>query len=471
MAILVGMISILLLLQAYGYTYNFRTGNISQNGLLFVDAHPLPATLALNGENNGLTDKRLVLKEGEYDISLQRDGYHAWEHSIVMKGGVIERFLYPFLFPVNIESNDAELYTSQTSFVTQSPDRQWLVLRSPGSIAQFEVINTGQEQITPETFQLPEAVMTLTGEKHTIDLVEWSTNNRHFVVKHSHDGGSEYILIDRDDPSLSQNLSKTIEVPFSTLSLRDKKFDSYYLYLATDKSLKRYDLATAQSSSVASDVIAYHSHGDDELLYVADAANPKSKTVPLRMIDNGEAYTIRELPRSNKYLLDMAQYEGDWYLVASPSEEDKVYVFLNPTEILRKNKEAKIIPKAVLKMVNATSVSFSQNARIIATQSGSKVAVYDAEQKKTYHYDTSIPLGSSSEFEWMDGHRLTAISNKKQHVFDFDGTNVRQLGDAYNNSQPFFDRDYTAVFTLAPSLDVEGRSALQRTELIVEADR
>lgn len=471
MAILVGMVSILLLLKAYGYTYNFRTGDISQNGLLFVSAHPRPATLYLNNELKGTTDKRLVLEEGVYNISLQREGYHNWERSVVLKGGVIERFQYPFLFPSEIESNDLELFSSRPDFATQSPDRQWLIVRLPGTIDTFEVLNLAEERPTPSRFELPEGVLTQTGTTHKLELVEWSTNNRHFVIHHTFSGGNEYILIDREQPTQSRNISEAIEVPFSSLRLRDKKFDSYYLYANADKSLKSYDLASEQVTAAASNVLAFRSHGDDELLYVTDGGRAEDKMVSLRMVDNGETFMIHEVPRSESYLLEVARYEGEWYLIAAPSSEEKVYVFRNPVAILRNNQDVKIIPEAVLRIKNASSVTFSQNTRIIAAQADSKIAVYDAEQKKTYHYDTKLAIAAADEFVWMDGHRLTAIIKGTQQVFDFDGNNIRSLGTGYTGSRPYFDRDYTAAFTIAPSIDVKGRAALQRTELVVEQDQ
>lgn len=470
MAVLIGMVSILLLLQAYGYTYNLRTGSISQNGLMFIDSHPVPATLYLNGKLKGVTDQRLVLQEGKYAISLQQTGYHNWEKTIDLKGGVIERFLYPFLFPAEIESSDIELYATQPSFVTQSPDRVWLVAHVPGTIHQFEVLNLTDETPSPVRFTLPDGVLTEDGDQHSFELVEWSTDNRHFVVLHRYAGGNEYILIDRDQPSESQNISKTLTVPFSSLRLRDKKFDSYYLH-TVDKTLQRVDLdQTGPPRTVATHVLSYHSHGDDELLYVTNNGKSTSDTVELRMIDNGVTYVIRDLMKSESYLLEVAQYEGDWYLVAAPSSEGKVYIFQNPVEALRANKDAKVIPAAVLRIDNPLDVSFSQNARIIAAQSGSKLATYDAEASRTYHFDLKLEPAKGTKFVWMDGHRLTAIVNGTQHVFDFDGSNARSLGAGYPNTQPYFDRDYTAAFTIAPSIEVEGRAALQRTELIVEVE-
>jgi hypothetical protein len=467
MAVLVTMVSVLLLLQAYGYSYNIRTGNITQNGLLFVDAHPVPATLLLNGESRGLTDKRLVLTEGKYDIALQRDGYHSWNTSVLIKGGVIERFLYPFLFPVDIVSTEVELFSGQPSFVTQSPDRQWLVTSLPGTVGGFEVLNLSDETPAPARFQLPGAVFTSEGETHNMTLVEWSTNNRHFVFRHQFDGGEEFILVDHQQPSEAQNLSTLITQPFTSMKLRDKKFDSYYLHDAPSGALLQFDLATTEVTPLLEHVLAFHPHGDDELLYVTDDGVADKPNVALRMKESGTTYTIRELVRSKLYLLDLAQYEGNWYLVVAPTSDDKVYVFYNPIAILNRGEE-KIIPESVLRVDDVRKVSFSQNARIIAAEGKTRLGVYDAERKATFHYDSKLKLAEGVTFNWMDGHRLTAVAEGTQHVFDFDGKNRRTLGSGYDTSVPYFDRDYTAVFTIAPSQQVENRAALLRTELIVE---
>ncbi len=468
MAILIGIISGLLLLQAYGYTYNIRTGDISQNGLLFVDAHPEAATLSLNGNPKGITDQRLVLPQGTYDISLQRAGYHSWEKSIVLKGGVIERFTYPFMFPVDIVSSDVQLFSSQPDFVTQSPDRQWLVVRVPITPDTFEVFNLSQESPTPFRFQLPADIMSAAGAVHSLELVEWSTDNRHFVARHDYEGGFEYLLLDREQPDLSKNISELITEPFTTLRLRDKKFDNYYLHSAESKTLRRFDLGATTGTTVLQNVMAYYSHGDDEILYVTDDGKPTDPTVKLRMVESGQIYTIRELQKSEEYLLEIAQYEGKWYLVAAPSAEEKVYVFRDPIRLLLTTNTKSIVPTAVLRIKGVKSVDFSKNARIISAQSESRIGVFDAENKRTTHFDTGHTLAQGSKFTWMDGHRLTAISGGVQQVFDFDGTNRHTLGTGYDSSQSYFDRDYTAVYTIAPATSVVGRTGLQRTELIVK---
>ena len=64
----------------------------------------------------------------------------------------------------------------------------------------------------------------------------------------------------------------------------------------------------------------------------------------------------------------------------------------------------------------------------------------------------------------MDGHRLTLVSNGDVHVFDFDGKNLQKLSASSPSFKTFFDRDYTAMFTLVQNND---KLNINRTELKV----
>jgi hypothetical protein len=66
----------------------------------------------------------------------------------------------------------------------------------------------------------------------------------------------------------------------------------------------------------------------------------------------------------------------------------------------------------------------------------------------------------------MDGHRLSLVSENNVQVFDFDGTNMQKLSPSHTAFPPFFDRDYKAMFTIAPNGE---KTTVSRTELIVAA--
>lgn len=469
MALLVGMVAILMLFQAYGYSFNIKTGDISQNGLLFVNSNPVPATLTLNGEVKGEVDQRLILPAGTYSMQLNREGYREWRHDVVLDGGKIERFVYPFLFPTDLAIAATRSYDTKPAFATQSPDRQWLLVQVPGSYTQFDVTDLNLEDPAVERIALAPELFTSEGSTHSLSLVEWSTDNRHVVMKHAYDGGSELLLVDVTEPELSQNLSKVIPVGFDNLRLRDKQFDSYYLHNKSLQTLQRFDLGSTQATTVQTNVLAFQPHGDDELLYVASDSDTEG-TVEVRMVENGSSYTIKSLPTGKKYLLDIARYNNRWYTAMGTADEGKVYVLRDPLVPIRSDPPKRIISTSVLRLQDPQFVSFSQNARFLSVQSGAKFTVYDAEANRNYLFDTELPLEGVQKASWMDGHRLSLISEGVHNVFDFDGTNKQTLAASYASFQPYFNRDYNAVFTLAPSTGSQQGARLLRTPLLFEGE-
>src|SRR3954463_14418751 len=100
-AIVIGLSTIILVYGAYGYGINTKTGQIIENGLLFVDSKPGGADIYLNGtKQSGKTAARLVLAAGDYTLSIRKSGYHSWQRSFVLDEHTISRYVYPFLFPV-----------------------------------------------------------------------------------------------------------------------------------------------------------------------------------------------------------------------------------------------------------------------------------------------------------------------------------------------------------------------------------
>jgi len=459
-------ISVLLVFAAYGYNVDPRTGTITQNGLVFVDAHPESALVKLNGAEKGNTGQRLVLPAGSYTLELSRDLYRPWQRSFTLEGGTIERFVYPFLFPINSEPRDVLLYGSEPSFSTQSPDRQWLITGQPNNIQALELFDLNSDVPTSATLALPAGLLTATGDAHQLELVEWSTDNRHLVVKHIFTGGNELILIDREQPSSSQNLNKVFNQPLAELTLLDKKFDRYYLFDQTAGTLRTGELQSRQVTPLLDGVLEFRTHGDDVIVYVTNkGAAEGNVNVMIRQDDKD--YVLRSLPAGPTYLLDLAKFDSKWYVAAGTSNDKRIYIYKNPVTLLNTFPLRKLIPVTTLRIEQPEYISFSNNARFIAVQAGSRFAVYDAETSRSHRYDTKLSLTQGYKAQWMDGHRLSVVSDQKAVVFDYDGMNLQTLNAASDKHRLFFNRDYEALYTIGPSVEVTDRTALTRTDLLL----
>lgn len=474
MAIAISIATTIIAFEAFGFGIDRQTGTVIQNGLLFIDSHPESARITLNGEDKGLTDARLVIPDGQYTVELSRDGYRTWRRTFRLEGSKIERLVYAFMFPEKLDSEDVQLYSDTPRFSTQSPDRKWLLVQKVGALSTFDLFDLSLENVDPVEFKLTDTLFTNAGAgNHTLELADWSTNNRHVLIKHIFDGGHEFIMIDREQPALSININNTLNRAPTAITMRDKKFDELYIHTLPAGTLELADLGTNNIIPVLTNVLAYKTYSTEEILYVSNEEFAANKAlVKIRTAD--KVQIIRELPANDPhYLVEISKFDGAWYMAAGASQEKKVYVYKEPFDVLNRSNGNKIpIPETVLKTDNiAQFVSFSANVRFIALQGGNQFAVYDAESDKLFRFNTKLNVAETEKARWMDGHRLTVNSEGRLKIFEFDGNNMQDLIAISGNHLPYFDRDYDRLFTISPSPLVQSRPSLVQSFMRTSADR
>ena len=461
-AIVIGLITSILVFQSYGYDLDRKTGSIIQNGLLFVAAQPEAANVYLNDklyktQNNA----RLVLPSDVYRLKLTREGYREWNKTFSLAGGSIERLVYPFLFPTKLQTQDRQAFATPTAFATQSPSRQWMVLQQTGKFESFDVFDANDANKSPTSFTLPANLLTASSS-HKLVLVEWSTDNRHFMVEHQYTGGREFIMVDIEAPEQSLNINKTFKTTPTQVTMRDKKYDHLYFYDQTSQTLNYAEVKQPVLVPVANKVLAFKSHGDDTLLYVTeDQATPGKARVMLK--DNDGVYLLREVGVSSSYLLNLARYSNKWYVAAGSVGENIVYIYKDPQSIMKQQSAGPLVPLTVLRAESPDWLEFSANTQFITLRGGQQFTVYDAENDRNFRYKLDQPIEAGTKPNWMDGHRLIVTSQAKMVVFDFDGLNIQTLSANQPGITPFFDRDYKLLYNISPT------GPLTQTDLRVTA--
>ncbi len=465
MAIAVGLASIILLFVAYGYDLDRKTGKVIQNGLMFVNAHPEAANVIVNGKDTGKTDARLVLPAGEYTIELRRDGYRSWKRTINLEGSSIERLIYPVLFPNKLTSKELQTYAGIPAMTTQSPDRRWVLLQQLGTIQRFDELDTTNPKSSIITLSLPDGLLTASKDDRGLLPVEWSTDNSHVLIKHSFADKTEFIIFDRETPASSVNLNKQFSVDPTLVSLRDKKYDQYYIYDEKDLSLKNADLKAKTISPLMSGVTKFKPYKSDTVLYAAkDTADPNKLSVHIR--EATKDYIVGSLPAATPALLDIAEYDNHTYVVMASATSGAISIFRDPVDQLKTNPKKVPVVYSLLKLDGVSTISFSATAQFIAAQHSNHFALYDFEANRRYVYDMPFSISADSPATWMDGNRMLANVDNKLNVFDFNGINLQTLVPMASGTKPFFDRDYVRLFTLSPSA-IAGKNAVQYTSLKV----
>lgn len=469
MAIAISLGAVILLYAAYGYGVD-RSGNVYQNGLVFLASTPDAAQVKITSQSNqqtqtAITSDRLVLPADTYDFEFLKQGYKPWQRSIELKGGGIQRLVYPFLFPEKLVREDIKSY-AEPGLSTVSPDRGTILVQRSKTSLQFDVFDANNPKKTPTSFALPSSLLSST--TGNLDLVEWSTDNRRILIKHVYGSRSEYVIIDRDEPDQSVNINQSFGLAPKRVVLRDKNANQLYIQ-QSDNSLYTAEVSERSKQQIVKNVLEFQPHGEDMLLYVSQPKGLAKNTVAVSIRTDNKSYELRELPKSSKYLLNLAQYNGNWLVAAGSSTDDRVYVYRNPVTIIRSNNPDANFSIRTMRINNPKHISFSANTQFIAVQSGQTFDVYDALDDRQYHYEIGTKFNSGSgPAVWMDGHRLLTITRGKLTVFDFDGSNYQTLTNINVSARPLFDRDYTSLYSLAPSVSNKDSQALVRTPLRVE---
>ncbi len=468
MGIAIMLTAVILLVLSNGYDVDRKTGKVIQNGLIFLNATPDSADIYLNGKANGTTDERITVPEGKYAIELRREGYATWKKTIQLDGGNIERLVYPRLFPSKLSTAVSQTYSGIPAFSTQSPDRRWVLVALPGQLSTFEMHDTANPADPVKTINLPSGTMTAAPATvaQSLSLAEWSTDNRHVVLKHTYGDAVEFIMLDRTEPTLSVNLNKVIGLSPTMITLRDKKYDKLHVYVAATKELRFFDLKTAQNSLVLSGVISYKSYRDSIVLY--SAADPLDATkTQVRIKDGDKNYLLRSFSSSD-VLTDMAAYGDATYVALASPSEAKTYIYKNPISRFKQDANAQITPFVLMRFAGMSKLLFSNNTRFISLQSGTKFSVYDLEENRRYTFTIPGELAADQFATWMDGHRLLLNHAGTVHVVVFDGKNQLSLGSIVPGSLPYFDRDYERLYTLSPDNTDAAKTVLRRTSLKVK---
>ncbi|HEX8227544.1 MAG TPA: PEGA domain-containing protein [Candidatus Saccharimonadales bacterium] len=489
--------TLILLYQAYGFGLG-KDGEVIQKGLVFMSSQPTRAQIYLDGMlRKDRTNTKLQLEAGQYKAELKREGYRDWLRLITVEGGSVQHFDYPKLFPAKLVTTNIKNYTAAPAFASQSPDRRWLVLQQPGTMITFDLFDLADPQdiaANSTTVAVQENLLTAARPgSQSWKLVEWSTNNRHILLQHVYtpltNGAaetSEYILVDRQVPTESVNLSRLLSLPSGRqLALRDKKHDLYYVFDAAARSLATTSIDDAgKLTPLLENVLSYKPYGANMVLYVSDtepAAEqgltaekplPAGKVVTM-LRDRDQTYKIREHSAMPPYLTDMAEYGGDWYVASGSAGDGKINIYKNPQQIRKSSQTATLVPVHILKVDTPNKLTFSSNTEFLMASNGTQFAVYDAETDKGYRFISPHPLDPpAAHATWMDGHRITYVSEGKLKVLDYDNINVQTLSPASPNYLPFFDRDYDTLYTLIPTVGQQaGAMTMTATSMLIPEDQ
>jgi hypothetical protein len=459
-ALAIGIATLVLLYQSYGYDVD-RQGRVTQNGLVFVSSQPNGAAIYLNDKRyKSDTDTRVSTPAGSYVLRVSKTGYRPWQRDLVVNGGDVQHFDYPFLFPEVLKPTSLGSLQADPAVATQSPDRRWLLLgqsENSGSFLLFDLKNPAKP--VTSAFSLPEGSFTAgdaTGAQ-SWEMVDWAADNRHVLLLHNYVAAGapahEYVLVDRSSPASSLSMTNALKLTQTdALELFNDRTSQFYVYDSSEDTLSRVNADDNSVVSKLTHVLAYKAYSDNKVLYVTDQP-PTGKAVPNQVSvvlqDGQKITTLRAMPASSGYVLELAQYSGDWYIAMGAASDAATYVYKNPQSQQILTADGYPAPWRRLPIKNPSYIAFSNNTQYLLAESGQNFAVYDFENSDQYKYTVSQPMDNPQlHAKWMDGNRLEFVSDGKLVVFDYDYRNLQTLVGASPVYLPAYSSDYSYLYTI-----------------------
>lgn len=471
LAVVVALATTILVYQAQGFGYDRQKG-VTRSSLLFLDAKPEAASITLDGRLlSDKTDARITIAEGSHTVKLSIDKYRDWVKQFNVAGGEVKYLLYPRLFPKEIPLGVTRVLPGAPAWVLQSTDKHWLVYQQIANSAVLTLVDFQKPSEEPKVLTLPNAILPVeNGSYGVIKPLEWSDDNKHLLLVQTLPSGAvNYVMVNRENTDESTNLTTALKLTSDQqVTLRDKKFDKFYVFAPVKGELRTATTKGNQvSAPVLTGVVTFKSHGDDIIYYVTyDGAKPTEANLVV-LTDLKNKTNLKPITRdtANKYLIDVAKFDGDWIYVAGSPSNEVVKVYKNPLARAKANTAAQALPQFSMRIKDAQFVSFSANTRFVAVQSGKQFVVYDAEDDRTYRYEMQLNIGKEQQAEWMDGHRLTVKSDSRIYAFDFDGMNAQNLVATKPEFGAYFDKDYKFLYTFVPQAD--GKVGFQNAKIIL----
>ncbi len=471
MGLLVAGGTAVLIYSSFGYGIDTKTGQIIQNGLVFVGSQPKSAEIYLNGVDSGKStpahsllssSTRLTLPAGKYVLSLRQTGYRSWQRKFTLDAQDLMRLDYPLLIPAKLTTKNLASYVSKPAFITQSPDQHWVLVAQPGTSGglSFSQFNASKPSAGPTELNLPAGVATLTSGSWR--LIEWSANNNFLLLEHLAGKKNEFIMFDRAAPAKSINLSRLSGVATNQVVLRNGNSNQFYIYQTKGGLLQSFNSDTKSLASVAIGVLAFQPLGQDKLIYITTSGAPAG-TVLVKILDKLSNYELTSLKLAGTYLLAAASYQGHDYFSVGTSAALKFNIYKDPlfNLSLTPAKSPKVL--ATLSLANAQALNVSPASRFIALESGQNISVYDIQTLQAYSFRLSSSLAQPAV--WADDYHLAAQTTSNQALLsDYDGSNRQLLVTSSLSAGAYFDPAYDQMFT---ELVSRSGASLQITSLVV----
>jgi len=439
-AVALSMATLLFVYIANGYYIDSSTGQVIQNGLVYVDSKPVSAEVWIDGEKQNVqTDSRHVIPSGPHTISLRADGYRDWSRSFDLKGSSLLQLTYARLIPDQITVTSGASLRADPYSVLQSIDRRWMIASHETNPLVLSLLDTADpSQTTSEDLIIDEDVLLKPSDDAQIELLEWDGSHRYILARYTAQDSVEYLLLDRAADEQTLNLTALGEQ--YDFYMQDRDIDTYFAYDRDEQTVHRASQTNVSATPLLSGVIDFVAFEDNWIVYVVESDT--AGMVEARFMNGDDDILLKELAAADSYHLQLAKLDSSPIIALASSDDDRVSVYRDPQAQLRDMPELDIpAPATVFRLQDVQDVRISSDSSLVMAYSGADVVSYEFETETPYRFTVDAAFDDGQELQWIDGQHVVYVSNNMYHSLDFDGSNSYQLFESAAAGMPVYASD------------------------------
>lgn len=462
------------LMFAMGYRFDFADGKLTQVALVQFKSYPSSATVNVNGKKiSSTTPTRYNAQSGENVINVSKDKYRNWSKTVKLEASEVLWLDYLRLIPNSIVTDTVRSYGSIAQ-VLESPDHNWILIRNsdndrrvsncpqgvtcdssyegyynnPYILQLAEITDPNNVKFTDISIDPSKLTLPISGQSEKFSIVEWSDSSRYIILNHQVNETSEYLVIDRQNPTVTKNLNKDFGMAVEDPHFSGSSGEIFFVRTGSDLRKLEYSGKTA-SAPIVSGLVSYQVYDNDKLSYVATKNNDGKVSTDVG-IYKGTPTILKTFPDGENTLAGVSIYNGTEYLSIARNGKVEIYS----------------LPMAQRNSVNYNFgsdqidwLSFSPNDRFIVVGSGEKVSTYDLDTKKQYSFEIK---GLNSAPQWLDGYHIVGHEDGV-NLLEFDGAN--REGIVSGSGRAVLSNDEKYLFSIG---QVSGGMVLQRSKLVID---
>lgn len=453
-AVAILLATILLVFIANGYYVDRNTGQVIQNGLIFIDSKPTGAEVFINGQKQrGTTDMRLVIPGGEtYTIDIQKEGYRPWSRTLLLESGTLRELTYARLIPEELITEPLADISANPYSASQSVDKRWLSLtyqENPLLISVFDLstaVPTEQQIIIPQNI-VPNA------STARVEIIDWASDNRTFIAEITSGNLVNYVLFDRQDPEVAVNLNTRFGSNNLEISLQDRARDRFFAFNKETKLLYSATLngGLSESPVVDKELLAYATFENDWFTYITESG--KEGLVQAWFTRGDKTILLTEIKTDSDYFVELAKLGDTPIMAVGSPAEDRAIVYRDPQRYLDDNPEVRIpVATTVLRVKNPQDVIISSDSSVILAYGPENMASHEFDADRSYNFTLDIDIQESQRPRWLDGQHISVSAGGIQYTIDFDGSNVYELVASPPRLGSFYSEDVETMFTFSDAV-------------------